>query len=123
MHLICRQCSTRLTLDLHLVPLNMPDRLLGGEPMVAPGTTMREDGSYSKREVGSFLANAADVEHVKLTSDTRRLAGCCGLDGCDGPNLQCEVCGTYVATKRSDCWTPHFIAFDPVATQVVGEDV
>ena len=38
---------------------------------------------------------------MELTSDPRRLNGCCGLDGCDSPNLRCEVCSSYVATKRT----------------------
>ncbi len=119
MHLACRQCSTRLTTDLQLVPLASRNEVMG-EDLLAPGQLMQEDGSSLPREAGHFLTNLADAKGVQLTSESRRLNGCCGLDGCDGPNLQCEVCAAYVATKRTDCWTPHYIAFDPVTTQAIG---
>jgi hypothetical protein len=59
--------------------------------------------------------------NVRLTTDPHRLNGCCGLDGCDGPNLQCENCGTYVATKMTDCWQLHCIVFDPTTIAQVLE--
>jgi len=39
------------------------------------------------------------------SDNPRRLNGCCGLDGCDGPNKIC-LCGEHVGTEKSDCWTP-----------------
>lgn len=45
-----------------------------------------------------------------------RNAGCCGLDGCDGPNQQCSACGAVVATARTDCWTEHEVRFLPART-------
>ena len=116
MHLICKQCSTRLTADLGLVPIDWQSQAMG-EDLLARGSAMQVDGSSPESEIGKFLANVADAEHMTLTSDYRRLNGCCGLDGCDGPNLLCEVCGTYVATKRTDCWTRHHIVFDPNTTK------
>ena len=38
--------------------------------------------------------------------DSHRLAGCCGLDGMDGPNLVCPN-GHEIGTEKSDCWMPH----------------
>lgn len=35
-----------------------------------------------------------------------KCAGCCGMDGCDGPNRACGSCKTLVGTESSDCWTP-----------------
>lgn len=52
---------------------------------------------------------------VGLTSDPRRLNGCCGLDGCDGPNRVC-ACGADVGTEMSDCWTSYLFIPDPSAT-------
>ena len=34
------------------------------------------------------------------------LTGCCGPDGCDGPNRQCP-CGALIGTETRDCWTPY----------------
>ena len=52
---------------------------------------------------------------VQLTTDHRRLSGCCGLDGCDGPNRVC-TCGAYVGTEMSDCWTSCLFIPAPGAT-------
>lgn len=46
------------------------------------------------------------LKEVTLTNIPSRLNGCCGLDGCDGPNRICG-CGTEVGTESSDCWTWH----------------
>lgn len=119
MHLICRQCSTRLTADLQRVPFGTrnEDR---EEDFVRRGGLMQAESSfYLTDNIGSFIANIADAQHLKLTSDITRLYGCCGPGGGHGPNLRCEVCDTYVATKVADCCTPHFIVFDPTATQAV----
>ncbi|WP_045864566.1 hypothetical protein [Streptomyces sp. WMMB 714] len=48
-----------------------------------------------------------------------RRNGCCGLDGCDGPNLVCRRCGAEVATERSDCWTPQEVVLVPAAVEAV----
>ena len=121
MHLSCKNCFTPLTTDLQSVPLASQNEAMG-EDLLPPGQLVQKDGSSGPSEAGHFLTNTADAVHVKLTSDSRRLNGCCGLDGCDGLNLQCESCDAYVATKRTDCWMPHYIAFDPAATQVVGDE-
>jgi hypothetical protein len=41
-------------------------------------------------------------------------SGCCGSDGCDGPNRACG-CGNVVATEWSDCWTWAEVRFLPDA--------
>jgi len=76
---------------------------------------MQEDGTYFHGRVGNYIAHGDDVLRVKLTIDTTRLNGCCGLDGLDGPNLQCDTCGVYVATKITDCWTSHCVVFESTA--------
>jgi hypothetical protein len=55
---------------------------------------------------GYIFVNLADLVGTKRHPDPHRLNGCCGLDGCDGPNLVCEN-GHEVATERSDCWMAH----------------
>ncbi len=46
------------------------------------------------------------------SADTRRMSGCCGPSGIDGPNRVC-ACGVDVGTESSDCWTWHM--FVPLA--------
>jgi hypothetical protein len=89
-----------------------------GEDFLQSGTIMQEDGSYFQGHAGEYIVHPDDILHVHLTSDVTRVNGCCGLDGCDGPNLQC-VCGTYVATKRTDCWHSHCVVFEAKTTQAV----
>lgn len=54
---------------------------------------------------GSVVVNLGDLVSTMHHADRRRLNGCCGLDGCDGPNLVCRN-GHEIGTKKSDCWTP-----------------
>ncbi|MET7622787.1 hypothetical protein [Streptomyces sp. NPDC005408] len=66
------------------------------EPVVIP--------AYTK--VQGVLANQGDLRDLVHSSVRGRLNGCCGLDGCDGPNLVCRFCTAELAVERSDCWTP-----------------
>ena len=52
---------------------------------------------------GRVLVNLRDLIGTKRHADSRRLNGCCGLDGLDGANLVC-VNGHEVGTEKSDCW-------------------
>jgi len=94
---------------------NLNDRM--GESLLPQGMVAEEDGSYFQGREGIYLSSADSVVNVEITSDEKRLNGCCGLDGCDGPNLKCKNCGVYVATKMTDCWMPHCVAFEPEATE------
>ena len=67
---------------------------------------------------GIVLARA-DVRGTELTTLRGRRSGCCGLDGCDGPNLVCRACAAEVATERSDCWTPQGVVLVPTAVEAV----
>jgi hypothetical protein len=49
-------------------------------------------------------------------------AGCCGLDGLDGPNQSCASCHAVLGTARTDCWTPHEIRFVPEAVTIADSD-
>jgi hypothetical protein len=60
----------------------------------------------------NYLVNLKDIRNTKHHHDSRRLNGCCGLDGRDGRNLLCAN-DHEVGTGHSDCWMPHFAAFDP----------
>jgi hypothetical protein len=63
-----------------------------------------------------FWINPDDLtEAVRQTKKKRRLQGCCGLDGCNGPNQICR-CGSEIGTRQSDCWTPSVFIPQPEAT-------
>ena len=83
------------------------------------GTTVQENDTFFHQNVGGYVVNVDDVVNTRLTEDSKRLNGCCGLDGLDGPNLLCERCGAEVAVKKTDCWMPHCIIFEPDATKMV----
>jgi len=120
MHVVCRQCSARLSNDLQPIPASERN-VRDGEDFLPRGKVIQADGRYFHRRCGEYIVSLADVVNVCLTTDFRRLNGCCGLDGCDGPNLHCEKCGIYVATKMTDCWQPHCVVFDPTSTVQVLE--
>lgn len=120
MHVECRQCATPLSTELRAVPMSERNETMGVD-LLSAGTVMREDGSYFSERDGFYIVHPDDLQHVKLTTDSKRLNGCCGLDGCDGPNLQCEICGTYVATKMTDCWMAHYVVLEPETTKLVPE--
>ncbi|WP_328958141.1 hypothetical protein [Kitasatospora purpeofusca] len=74
-------------------------------------------GTFTVNVDGSLLIlHPDDVPGTALHPDARRVNGCCGLAGQDGPNLVCSGCGVEVATKESDCWTDNLVAL--VATAV-----
>ena len=69
--------------------------------------------------VGAISINPADLLPASLTTagiDN----GCCGSDGCNGPNRACRKCGTVVATEWSDCWTQAEVRFLPEAVVIDG---
>ncbi|WP_120501224.1 hypothetical protein [Roseovarius sp. EL26] len=82
----------------------------------------RTDSSSKKDKldfVPQYWMTIQDVlPEVTLTMDLARLNGCCGLDGCDGPNRVCS-CGAEVGTEMSDCWTSHLFIPDPGQTNWV----
>lgn len=119
MHVTFRHCATRLSNEVHLIPFAQRNDTMG-EDFLLPGTALQDDGSYFPERVGAYFVNLQDATNLHLTTDTKRLNGCCELDGCDGPNLLCNNCNSYVATKVSDCWTPHFVIFDLANTKLFG---
>ena len=68
-------------------------------------------------ERGDFVVNLNDVLNTKHHTDSRRLNGCCGMDGLDGLNTMCAN-GHEVGTEQSDCWTPRKMTFDGKRTQL-----
>jgi hypothetical protein len=116
-HIVCKECGARLSEELRLADgseRNTED----GKAYVARGATIQNDDSFFHQNVGGYVANVEDVLHTRLTEAANRLNGCCGLDGMDGPNLLCDQCGAEVAIKKTDCWMPHCVIFEPAATKV-----
>ena len=72
---------------LRTPPRGRPHQLLPLPPLLhrAPPTALvgRTDGR------GRGLVNLTDLVAAKRHPDFHLLNGCCGLDGCDGPNLVC----------------------------------
>jgi hypothetical protein len=68
-------------------------------------------GTFKINFDGSLLIfHPDDVPGAARHPDPRRLVGCCGPAGQDGPNLVCMGCGVEVATKECDCWTDNLVA-------------
>jgi hypothetical protein len=57
---------------------------------------------------------------IVATKNLKRLNGCCGWDGMDGPNQVCQ-CGSEVGTLQNDCWTSHVFIAQPLATIILDE--
>jgi hypothetical protein len=115
LYIRCLTCSSPLTKQLEQVDYSL--RIEEAEvPYLPDGTISQEDGSYFNTHAGAYITNLEASVNMSLTKDTNLLTGCCGPSGSDGPNLLCDTCKGYVATKVADCGTPRFIVFDPKAT-------
>jgi len=83
---------------------------------IAAGFYAVSDGQFFGGSEGAYLVNLSDTVGTKHHTDLGRLNGCCGLDGCDGPNTLCEN-GHEIGIERSDCWMPHVLVLDPKSTR------
>ncbi|MGW2820839.1 hypothetical protein ACWC24_07510 [Streptomyces sp. NPDC001443] len=104
----CVNCQQPLTSEvIPGEPLRGPEQPPGNEvapPRMSPGTfKINFDASL-------LILHPDDVPGTAFHPDPRRLGGCCGPAGQDGPNLVCIGCGIEVATKESDCWTDNLVA-------------
>ncbi|MFE1962976.1 hypothetical protein [Streptomyces sp. NPDC059479] len=113
----CANCQKPVTSEVVPgEPLRGPERPPSHEvvpPRMAPGTfKINFDSSL-------LILHPDDLPGTALHPDARRISGCCGLAGQDGPNLVCVGCGVEVATKESDCWTDNLAAL--IAAAVTDE--
>ena len=83
-----------------------------GANTVPQGFYWIADDSNADAIIGHVLIHLDDRINMKDHPDYRRHNGCCGEDGCDGPNQICK-CGSEVATVVSDCWTSYYVHFEP----------
>jgi len=113
--LSCSRCKIRITKSVRALDDPSVISIADGKPYLPSGLFLV---SQSEDEIihqpGEYILNLADLQNTKRHSNRSRLRGCCGLDGCNGPNIVC-INGHEVGTERSDCWMPHFIAISPSA--------
>ena len=128
----CRSCGSELTKPCAWGLVDIYDLKCGmGAPSVPQGVlislTAKEAAPVLRNNVvvgttayspAGIAANPADVSEYALTSAGTD-NGCCGSDGCDGPNRAC-ACGSIVATQWSDCWTQAEVRFLPDAVSLSG---
>ncbi len=97
----------------------LTSEVVAGEPLRGPERPAAHEVVSPRMAAGTFKVNfdasllilhPGDVPGTAPHPDARRLAGCCGVAGQDGPNLVCSGCGIEVATKESDCWTDNLVA-------------
>jgi hypothetical protein len=102
----CPVCRAVITRALTPLPTDQPVCLDNGKPAV-PGGFFAAISAEDWAVPGTTLVvNLHDLVGTKRHPDFRRLNGCCGLDGLDGPNLVCPN-GHEVGTEQSDCWMSH----------------
>ena len=129
--LACRACSFILTEPVERVR-TVPERPGaqddgGRRPPTMPRGTWAVDPEpravLSIGESGGstdcLVLDPADGVELEPHPDPTRSSGCCGHDGCDGPNRRCPRCHADVATLSDDCWTVVELRFEPAAVTVV----
>ena len=113
----CKQCDLNLTGQL--TELTNADKLneTDNEDFIKVGYFFISDGDFYRDSKGKIIINKKDLTNSKNHSDLKRLNGCCGLDGMDGPNKTCTN-GHDIGTEYSDCWIPHCIIFERELTKI-----
>jgi hypothetical protein len=110
MKVYCKTCALAVTKDLVLYK----GKSFGeadSQDYIQSGFYAISDGVYFTKTKNFVIVNVSDILNIKNHSNGSRLNGCCGLDGCDGPNKVC-MNGHEVATEKSDCWMPHAMIFE-----------
>ncbi|ANU06832.1 hypothetical protein [Paraurantiacibacter namhicola] len=128
----CQGCDRALTGEITVQSLKDPSVqtacLIDQRPVCAKGSGFKSYEPLLRSHdpirpaalefVPQYWLNPEDFEATgKVTRKRGRTNGCCGLDGCDGPNIECRECGTEIGTKQSDCWTPLIFVPDPDNTE------
>ena len=101
----CPVCRAVITRPLTSLPNDQSICLDDGKPAIPEGF-FSTINSEEWRVSGTVVVNLRDLVGTKHHPDFRRLNGCCGLDGLDGPNLVCPN-GHEIGTEKSDCWMSH----------------
>lgn len=128
----CVVCNRALTRPMAQLPtLPVPKQLdeFSYEPTLSVGTwaldsepRLRTVDGEPASTPGCLVTNPQDAPDLPRHPEARRNGGCCGHDGCDGPNRIYPGCGAAVATLSNDCWTLVELRFEPDAVRVVDQE-
>ncbi len=131
-HVVCRRCGTRLSSRVVPVdPAQLDPHAMGRQPTIAPALVARDprpvtvwvsgprDPTPRPRDDSPPGALVVHPDSTRSLSSSGRDSGCCGSDGCDGPNRSCQRCDAVVGTMRTDCWTAHEMRFLASAVELV----
>lgn len=125
----CRACTTALTRPVkHLSGLPVREyadkdeiqrkpTVVVGYWAVDPDPVGRHSSNEPADTPGCLVTNPADGVEPEVHPYGRRNSGCCGHDGCDGPNRRCPHCHHEVATLRDDCWMVAELRFESSAVE------
>ncbi len=111
MKIYCKTCHAELTPELNLLPESIAVNETDGEAYLPQGYYIISDGNHFAKTEGQILIHIHDLRNSTFHTDSKRLNGCCGLDGQDGPNRVC-LNNHAIGTEHSDCWMPHLIALE-----------
>ena len=120
-HLQCRQCGSRLSGAMDAFNEGTPICLEDGTPlipkgMIAKSSKLEKAGfEWSNVDESDWIIHPEDLSNIKPEGIRN---GCCGPDGCDGPNVACK-CGNILGTEFGDCWMPHFMAIKSYAVELI----
>ena len=127
--LICNACGVELTGPLRILSGKDPSvtapEHVDRAPLTESGVAFKSYDPIMR----SFADDPAPLEFTPQywlnpddltdaagnTQNNRRLSGCCGISGLDGPNQVCR-CGAEVGTLQTDCFTPRVFIPEPGGT-------
>lgn len=128
---VCAACSHPLTERVERV-VALPERRYADEDQVSyrptmpagtwtidPAPRLLLPNPESEASTGCLVVNPEDGLALEPHPEAIRNSGCCGHDGCDGPNRRCPQCHADVATLSDDCWTYVELRFEPSAVRVI----
>ncbi|WP_333748537.1 hypothetical protein [Streptomyces sp. IBSBF 2394] len=117
---VCAGCGAELTAPLSQVALPAHAHQKYGNGVQLP--VLMEPGTFAV-ESESFVIAPRDTRGTVLIPE-KSSGYCCGLDGGDGPNMACEVCGLLpVASRIDDCslWQAVWLAPNAVRRHALGD--
>ena len=118
MHFVCSKCESRLSGDLTELESETLVSEADQTDYVPAGFAYLERRSFWTQHQDYWCINSKDAIGMEITQKIGCTNGCCGLDGCDGPNMLCAQCGHEVATAKLDCWMPHCVLLEPTGARV-----
>jgi hypothetical protein len=127
----CASCGAPLTMPLDVVGADRIDLTVCGDSTLPRGAMVVEAPARTverwarpgtalaplvQAPAGSVVVHPEDLL-PGVAREVGQAAGCCGLDGQDGPNQGC-ACGAVLGTAWTDCWTANEVRFLPDAVEV-----